>query len=344
MKKTITIDPVTRIEGHSKITIQLDEAGKVADARFHVTQFRGFEKLSEGRMYHEMPSLTARICGICPVSHLITSAKACDDLMAVSIPPVGAKLRRIMNLAQHVQSHALSFFYLSSPDFVLGFDADPAERNIFGVFRKFPRLAEDGIVLRKFGQQIIERLGEKRIHPAWLVPGGVNAPLSTEDRDAMLTEIPAAKDAIIRTLVWYKEMMADFSPEIDSFANFPSLFMGLVTPDGEMDCYDGLIRITDSEGNIIEDQVTVDQYQAILAEAVEPDSYLKSPYYRPFGFPDGLIRVGPLARLNVSNSLGTPLADEEFEALSHLLRRTSPRLVPLPLRPPHRNFARHRKD
>jgi NAD-reducing hydrogenase large subunit len=153
MSKTITIDPVTRIEGHSKITIQLDDQGRVADARFHVTQFRGFEKMTEGRPFYEMPSLTARICGICPVSHLMASAKAGDALLAVQIPETAANLRRIMNLAQIIQSHALSFFHLSSPDFVMGFDADPVERNIFGVMQKHPDLAKDGIALRKFGQR-----------------------------------------------------------------------------------------------------------------------------------------------------------------------------------------------
>ena len=187
-RRTIIIDPVTRIEGHSKITLHLNEDGHVEDARFHVTQFRGFEKFCEGRPFSEMPSLMARICGICPVSHLIASAKACDALLAVKIPPTADKLRRIFGLAQVVQSHALSLFHLSSPDLLLGMDADPAKSNLFGVLEKNPGLARDGIALRKFGQQIIERLGGKRIHPAWVVPGGVSEPLSQEDRDAILQD------------------------------------------------------------------------------------------------------------------------------------------------------------
>ena len=186
MLKTIVIDPVTRIEGHSKITIQLDDQGEVQDAKFHVTQFRGFEKFCEGRPFTEMPSLTARTCGICPVSHLMASAKACDALLAVEIPPTAAKLRRIMNLAQLVQSHALSFFYLSSPDLLLGMDSDPAKRNILGVNEAHPTLARDGIALRKFGQEIIAMLGGKRIHPAWAVPGGVSEPLSGDKREKIL--------------------------------------------------------------------------------------------------------------------------------------------------------------
>ena len=155
--KTIVIDPVTRIEGHAKITLRLNDEGRVDDAHFHVTQFRGFEKFCEGRPFSEMPSLMARICGICPVSHLIASAKACDALLAVRIPPTADKLRRIFGLAQVVQSHALSFFHLSSPDLLLGMDADPAKSNLFGVFEQKPELARDGIRLRQFGQQIIER-------------------------------------------------------------------------------------------------------------------------------------------------------------------------------------------
>ena len=190
MQRTIVIDPVTRIEGHSRITIQLDEHGVAEDARFHVTQFRGFEKLCEGRPLHEMPALMARICGICPVAHLLASAKACDALLAVRIPETAEKLRRIMNLAQFVQSHALSFFYLSSPDLLLGMDSDPAKRNLYGVHEHYPELARDGIRLRKFGQEIIELLGGKRIHPAWIVPGGVSEPLTIERRDKILAERP----------------------------------------------------------------------------------------------------------------------------------------------------------
>ena len=202
MSKTITIDPVTRIEGHSKITIQLDEAGEVKDAHFHVTQFRGFEKFVEGRPVHEMPSIMARICGICPVSHLVASAKAVDDIMAVDPPPAGADIRRLINLGQVVQSNALSFFHLSSPDLLFGFDADPAVRHIIGVAQENPQLAGDGIALRKWGQQIIERLGGKRIHPGGVIPGGVADPLTEEVRDAILAGVPEALEQVERTLGW----------------------------------------------------------------------------------------------------------------------------------------------
>jgi NAD-reducing hydrogenase large subunit len=317
-RRTIVIDPVTSIEGHSKITLHLDEQGKVEDARFHVTQFRGFEKFCEGRPFSEMPSLMARICGICPVSHLIASAKACDALLAVKIPPTADKLRRIFGIAQVVQSHALSLFHLSSPDLLLGMDADPAESNLFGVLAKNPSLARDGIALRKFGQQIIERLGGKRIHPAWVVPGGVSEPLSQEDRDAILKTVPEALATAIRSLEWLKGTTERFRDEIAVFGNFPSLFMGIVKKDGGLTFYDGDLRIVDESGEAITDNLDPARYFDYLGEKVEPWSYLKSAYYLPKGYPGGMYRVGPLARLNVSSHCGTPLADKALKEFREL--------------------------
>ncbi|HZT29294.1 MAG TPA: Ni/Fe hydrogenase subunit alpha [Bryobacteraceae bacterium] len=319
-RQRIVIDPVTRIEGHSKITLHLDEEGRVQEAYFHVTQFRGFEKFCEGRPFYEMPSLMARICGICPVSHLIASAKACDAILAVRIPEPAAKLRRILNLAQIVQSHALSFFYLSSPDLLLGMDADPATRNIFGVMQSHPELARDGVRLRQFGQQIIEWLGGKRIHPAWVVPGGVNERLSVERRDQILATIPGALAIAQRTLDWFKNTMEQFREEIRTFANFPSLFLGLVNRRGGLEHYDGNLRFLDSTGKIVADQVNPDTYADAIAEFVNPWSYLKTTYYKPLGYPDGIYRVGPLARLNLINGCGTERADQEWAEFRQLER------------------------
>lgn len=321
MSRTILIDPVTRIEGHAKITIHLGDNGGVEDAFFHVTQFRGFEKLCEGRPFYEMPSLMARICGICPVSHLMASAKACDALLAVQIPEPAANLRRIMNLAQVVQSHALSFFHLASPDLLLGMDSDPAQRHIFGVAQNHPNLARDGIRLRQFGQQIIEWLGGKRIHPAWVVPGGVSEPLSAERRDQILATIPEARQIAIRTLDWFKTVIDDYREEIRTFANFPSLFMGLVnSEDNSLALYDGHIRIVDATGHIVADRLDPTDYPAYVEEAVEPWTYLKFPYYKPQGYPNGFYRVGPLARLNIIEKCGTPLADQEWAEFRSLER------------------------
>ena len=322
MQNTVVIDPVTRIEGHSKITIHLDEHGMVEDARFHVTQFRGFEKLCQGRPFHEMPALMARICGICPVSHLIASAKACDQLLAVRIPETAEKLRRIMNLAQIVQSHALSFFHLSSPDLLLGLDSDPKKRNLFGVLEHDPQLARDGIRLRQFGQQIIELLGGKRIHPGWIVPGGVSEPLTVEHRDQILAALPEASKIVLRTLGWFKRQLENFREEIRTFANFPSMFMALAKEDGGLALYKGWLRIVDADGKTVEDHIAPERYQDYIGEAVESWSYLKSPYYKPQGYPQGMYRVGPLARLNMAKRCGTPLADQELAEFRELERRT----------------------
>jgi NAD-reducing hydrogenase large subunit len=310
--RQIVIDPLTRIEGHAKITIHLDEQGEVADARFHVTQVRGFERLCEGRPFYEMPSLMARICGICPVSHLVASAKACDMIMAVQIPETAVMLRRLINLAQIIQSHALSFFHLSSPDLLLGMDADPQQRNLFGVLRADPALARGGIRLRQFGQQVTEWLGGKRIHPAWVVAGGVSAPLSAEQRDQILAGIPEALAFTLRTLDWFKQMLQRYQDEIRTFANFPSYFVGLITADGEPEYYDGKLRVVDAQGSVVADQLEPRRYAEYFGEAVEPWTYLKFPYYKPVGYPQGMHRVGPLARLNIVERCGTVQADREW--------------------------------
>ena len=313
MTQQIIIDPVTRIEGHARITIQLNDVGEVAHAHFHVTQLRGFEKFCEGRPFHEMPSLMARICGICPISHLIASAKACDALLAVRIPPAAVNLRRVLNLAQITQSHALSFFYLSSPDLLLGMDADPAQRNIFGVAQMQPTLARGGVRLRQMGQQIIELLGGKRIHPAWVVPGGVSEPLTAEKRAAILAMLPEGIAITQQALTWFRGVLHNYADEINAFAAYKTLFMGLVNAADELEMYDGLIRFVNGERYILADGLQPEQYDQFISEAVEAHSYLKSPFYKPLGYPLGVYRVGPLARLNLVSRCGTPRADEELE-------------------------------
>jgi NAD-reducing hydrogenase large subunit len=318
MSQTITIDPVTRLEGHGKITLKTNDVGEVTEAYFSVTQVRGFEKFCEGRPYYEMPGLMARICGICPVSHLIASAKACEAIMSIEIPPTAAKLRRALNLAQTIQSHALSFFYLASPDLLLGMDADPADRNIFGVAKADSKLGLAGIGLRRFGQHIIELLGRKRIHPGWVVPGGVTEPLEAAKRDEILGLIPEAYANIKLALEWYKRITDRFRDEAEHFANFPGAFLGLVGDDGGLEFTDGKLRLIDAEGNILLDRLQAAQFDQYFGEAVEPFSYMKFPYYKPLGYPDGAYRVGPLARLNIASHAGTPLADLELKEFKQL--------------------------
>jgi NAD-reducing hydrogenase large subunit len=317
----IVIDPVTRIEGHAKISIFLDDQGNVSDAEFHVVEFRGFEKFCEGRPFSEMPGITARICGICPVSHLLAAAKAGDAIMAVNIPPAADKLRRLMNLGQLIQSHALSFFHLSAPDFLLGWNTPPAQRNVFGLIASNADLARAGIRLRQFGQEIIELLGGKKIHPAWAVPGGVRSSLTETGRQRLRTWLPEAYATTKTALELFKKTLESHKAELQIFGNFPSLFMGLVDAEGNWEHHGGKLRFVDSSGSVIADQLDPQKYFEYIGEAVQPTSYLKSPYYVPLGFPDGMYRVGPLARLNVAEQMGTPKADTELKKFKKFGRK-----------------------
>ncbi|WP_152053939.1 Ni/Fe hydrogenase subunit alpha [Tautonia marina] len=312
MGQRIVIDPVTRIEGHAKITLHLNDDHTVADARFHVTEFRGFERFCEGRPLWEMPGLTARICGICPVSHLMASAKAGDAILSVRIPPAAEKLRRLMNLGQIVQSHALSFFHLSGPDLLLGFDSDPAARNVFGLAQADRETARGGIRLRQFGQEIIEFLGGKKIHPDWCVPGGVREALSDSAREHIKQRISEAIETVRSALDLIKGLLERYPEEVTSFGHFPTLYLGLVAQDGSWEHYDGQLRIINADGTVLAETSDAGDSLELLGESVQPDSYLKSPYYRPLGLTDGMYRVGPLARLNLCERMGSPLADAEL--------------------------------
>ena len=312
MPERILIDPVTRVEGHAKISIYVDDTGQVNSAQFHVTEFRGFEKLCEGRPFHEMPGLMSRICGICPVSHVLASSKAGDMLLGVEIPRAAVKQRRLVNYAQILQSHALSFFHLSSPDIFLGMDTAPQQRNLFGLLETDADLARRGIRLRQFGQRIIELVGGKRIHPAWGAPGGVLRALGTAERDEIRGWIPEAFQSIDLVIARLKYVIDSLALEIEHMGNFPTFFLGTVTPEGDLEYYDGQIRIIDAEGNIVADGLDPLRYASYLGEASEEWSFMKFAYYKPLGYPGGAYRVGPLARLNVAKSAGTPRADREL--------------------------------
>ncbi len=308
----ITIEPVTRIEGHARITIHLDDSGTVEHSYLHIDEFRGLEKFCEGRPYFEMPQITQRICGICPVSHHLASAKSCDAIMGVEPPRAAVLLRELLHMAQFVQSHGMHFFFLAGPDLLLGFDADPAVRNVFGLIEADPQLALKAVGLRRFGQQIIERLGGKRVHPNFAVPGGVNAPLSSLDRDAISAEIETQIGVALEgvgLLNGWVEKNRDLALR---FASFPSNYMGMVDAAGRLSLYDGEIRICDPAGRRLE-QFHPRDYLTHVAEHVEPWSFLKFPYYRKQGWPEGSYRVGPLGRLNVIDAIPTPLAQEEFK-------------------------------
>ncbi len=315
--RTISINPVSRLEGHGKVTVKLDDQGRVADARFHVTQFRGFEAFCQGRPYEEMPIITQRICGICPVSHQLASAKACDAIMGQEIPPTAKLLRELIHMGQFIQSHALHFFHLASPDLLLGWDADPAIRNVVGVIGKFPEAATKGIRLRKFGQEIIRGLGGKRVHPAFSVPGGVTNPLAERDRERLLTGFPEAYETCALALDLAKGWITGNMEDVKKFANFDSKYMGLVDDDVRVNLYDGRLRVTDPERRAVAEFAPED-YLDYLGEHVEPWSYMKFPYFKQDGYPGGLYRVGPLGRLNVAAGFSTPKADGELSSFRNL--------------------------
>ncbi len=309
--RKITIEPVTRIEGHARVTIHLTEEGVVDRTFLHVDEFRGLEKFSEGRPYFEMPQITQRICGICPVSHHLASVKACDAIMGVEPPRPARLLRELMHMAQFVQSHGMHFFHLAAPDLVLGFDADPAVRNVFGIVQANPQLALKAVKLRRFGQQIIEILGGKRVHPNFAIAGGVNTSLSLKDRDTIAAErenqLEFAREAVTLAKNWIDQ----HSELARSFAAFSSSYMGLVDAQGALQLYDGQLRIRDARGDLLA-QFSPQLYLENIGEHVEPWSFLKFPFYRKLGWPQGAYRVGPLGRLNTVDQLATPLAAEWF--------------------------------
>jgi NAD-reducing hydrogenase large subunit len=317
--RKITINPVSRLEGHGKVTIHLDADGEVSDARFHVTQFRGFERFCEGRPFEEMPVITQRICGICPVSHQLASAKACDAILGVDIPETAKRLRELEHMGQFIQSHALHFFHLASPDLLLGWDADPAERNVVGVINEFPDLAVKGIRLRRFGQEIIKALGGKKIHPSFAVPGGVNSSLSMEDRDQLLGGFQEAYATCRTAIDLLKGWIEKNLEQVREFANFESNYAGLMDDQGCPDMYEGRFRIV-SHGRETVAEFDPAQYLSFIGEHVEPWSYLKFPFFKPQGYPGGGYRVGPLGRLNAADRMRTPRAHEEFQAYREMSR------------------------
>jgi NAD-reducing hydrogenase large subunit len=320
-----TIDPVSRIEGHAKITLHLGDDGRVTDARFHVTEFRGFEEFCRGRPLAEMPGLTARTCGICPVSHLLASAKATDAILAVAIPPAARLQRRLANLGQIVQSHVLSFFHLSAPDLLLGMDADPATRNVFGLMAAEPEIVRRGIRLRQFGQEVIASVAGEKIHGKGIVPGGVAHPFDPATRAALQARLDEALGAASDTLGLLVSIQDRFEREVATFGRFPSLYLAHASPDGTWEHLDGRLRIIDGDGATVVDQLDPADYRTVLGEAGAKDSYLKVPYFKPLVTADdprpGMYRVGPLARINIAERFGTPVADAGLEAFRERVGR-----------------------
>jgi NAD-reducing hydrogenase large subunit len=318
--RKIVIEPVTRVEGHGKVTILLDEEGKVKQARLHIVEFRGFERFIQGRPFWEVPVLVQRLCGICPVSHHLAAAKAMDRIVGgENLTPTAEKVRRLMHYGQMLQSHALHFFHLASPDLLFGFDADPTIRNVIGVARQHPDLAVQGIRLRKYGQEIIQATAGKKIHGTGAIPGGVNKNLSIAERDGFLRDIEQILTWCRGALKIVKDYTSEHVKELRSFGVFGSNHVCLVRADGAMDLYHGNLRAIDARGRKIFDQVDYQNYLDYIAEEVKPWSYMKFPFIKSLGPDQGWYRVGPLARINACNFIDTPEAEaarKEFMARS----------------------------
>lgn len=319
-RRRIEISPVTRVEGHGKVTILLDERNRVTQARLHIVEFRGFERFIRGRPYWEMPVAVQRLCGICPVSHHLCAAKAVDRIVGGErLTPTAEKMRRLMHYGQVFQSHSLHFFHLASPDLLFGFDADPATRNVVGLIEADRGLAYQAIMMRKFGQEIIQATAGKKIHGTGAIPGGINKNLSIAERDRLLADVEQMKRWSRDALALARRYILDNVETAAGFASFESSFLSIIRGDGAMDLYDGGLRSIDAQGATIFDHVPNDDYLDILAEGVRDWSYMKFPFIRALGEEGGWYRVGPLARVNTCDFIDTPEAEEarrDFKALT----------------------------
>ena len=308
--RRIVIEPLTRVEGHGKVTILLDHDHRVLSARLHIVEFRGFERFVQGRPIQEIPVLVQRLCGICPVSHHLCAAKAVDGILGIDrLTPTGEKMRRLMHYGQMFQSHALHFFYLAAPDLLFGFESPVATRNIIGIAAAHPELARQGVAMRRFGQEIVQATAGKRIHGTGAIPGGINKNLSPAERDALRAEMATMLAWSRQAVALARDLTLGHFDELAALGTFASHHASLVRPDGAMELYDGKLRAIDSHGAKILDQVNPLDYLDILAEEVRPWSYMKFPYLKKLGPGDGWFRVGPLARVNTCDFIPTPEAD-----------------------------------
>jgi NAD-reducing hydrogenase large subunit len=307
--RRVAIDPVSRVEGHGKVTILLDADDHVHQVRLHIVEFRGFEKFIQGRPYWEVPVMVQRLCGICPVSHHLAASKAMDVIVGAKLTPTAEKIRRLMHYGQILQSHALHFFHLAAPDLLLGFDSEVARRNIVGIAAAHPDIARQGVLLRKYGQEVIRHTAGKRIHGTGSVPGGVNKALSVEERGALLADAYQVIAWSRAAVELAKKLHLTNVSLFNSFGAFRSNMLSLVAPDGALDLYDGALRARDENGTILFDHFDTRRYWEAIFEEVRPWSYMKFPYLRSLGPERGWYKVGPLARVQNCDCMATPFAD-----------------------------------
>ena len=326
MAKKITIDPITRLEGHGKIEIFLNDEGNVDKAFFQVPELRGFEKFSEGRMAEEMPRITSKICGVCPTAHHMAAGKALDDLYKVDPPPAAKKIRELVNSSFMAEDHTLHFFFLGGPDFIVGPQAPAGERNILGVIQKVGLdTGKKVISIRKRLRDIITKQGGKVIHPVCNLPGGVSKGITKEDREEYIQTGKDAVEFAKFTLKAFEDIVLKNKEYVDVIVGdiykHKTYYMGLVDENNKVNFYDGDIRVVDPEGKEFA-KFKPSEYLNHIGEHVEPWSYIKFPYLKDVGWKgfvdgkdSGVYRVAPLARLNVADGMATPLAQAEYEKL-----------------------------
>jgi len=318
MGQTLVIQPVSRIEGHAKITIQLDDAGNVTDTMVNVIELRGFERFCVGKPVEEMPRITTRICGVCPWSHHLASAKATDAVFGVQLPSAGEKLRRLCNSIAYMEEHILHFYVLAGPDFILGPDAEYPVRNVIGILDAVPDVGRQVVKVRHMCAKMLELIAGKSIHPAAAVPGGFSRPLSEDERQSLLPMAEEALELAKFTMSFAKEnIFPKYLDVVKTVGTITSGFLGTVTDDGALDLYDGTLRMMYADGSY--EEFPYEQYTDYIGEHVEPWTYLKFPYAKqrgPFELEDNapsLYRVNSLARINVADYIPTPLAQKELE-------------------------------
>lgn len=315
----IVIDPITRIEGHGKIVLKQNRNKRITQARLQIAEFRGFEKFIQGRPYWEVPVLVQRLCGICPVSHHLAAAKATDMLTGVKqISPTAEKMRRLMHFGQVLQSHALHFFHLSSPDLLFGYDDDVRHRNIVGLIEDNPELARQGVLLRKYGQEVIRATAGKRIHGTAAIPGGINKHLTIDDRDGLLKDADQMIEWVLSAVQLFKNIFYRHQSYHEKFACIKSNMMSLVDAGGNLELYDGGLRARKPDNKLIFDHRDTDLYLDLLNEHIEPWSYMKFPFIKSMGVKKGWYRVGPLARINNCDAINTALAEQERQVFKQL--------------------------
>lgn len=320
MGKTITIAPVSRIEGHAKVTIQMDDAGNVADTFVNVVELRGFEKFCVGRPVEELPRIVTSICGVCPWSHHLASAKANDAVFGVEPPPTGRKLRELCNSVAYTEEHILHFFILGGPDFVMGPGADYAVRNVIGIAKANPDIAKKVVRNRHLGAQMLNILSGKSIHPVAAVPGGFSKPLTGAERDKLLPMAEEVLEFAKFAIAFAKEnIFTKYLDAVKTLAVIKTGFLGTVRADGASDVYDGKLRLMKPDGSY--EDFASDRYTDYISEKVLTWSYLKFPYAKSWGegfsmdfsAPKGIYRTNSLARINVCDKMSTPLAQAELE-------------------------------